>query len=1149
MRNALSQFRAARCGAMHTRPAPGLLGHALGWILALAAASGSVRAQPVISEILMNPAGTDVPHEYIEVRGTPNFTFPPGSYLVVLEGDTTSTPGTIDDLFDLGGRVVGGNGFLVWLQKNHLYTPHPNASVYANTGTGDGWGDGLSSSIGHWGNADVENGSKTFLLIQTTNPPLLGMDLDADDNGHPDHPDYAGWQVWDSVGVMDADPDLAYGRINFRLHPAGIATGTVVDVTFEIDYLGRFGHSTGASPADWIACGNVEGDAPYWFLRSPSTALPPSPMLNHVGAPNFGAPALPGVVARQSDGATVLAEGTGTDTYSLGLNTPPSGPVTIRMTALAPVQLSLDGGASWAASRTVTLTDTSFQTLTARALDDNVVDTSPNRRPIAHELLSTGDPDQYPLTVLMPVVPAEVTENDWLVLNELKVNPPGEDAPFEYVEVRGPPNATLRNLAVLAIDGDQSGNPGLAELVVDLDGDVLGGSGLMLIVAPGHPYLIFSGTTVHLAPSLALAGGALGNGTVSFLLVATSTRVAEGTDLDRGDNGTLERLPLDATVLDAVGWLDGDTNDLVFGGAVLTQAAGTPDAATRFTFNLTPNTAAAWFNGDLAGATGDGLIYDSATVSANFPYGAILTPGIFANSPPSISPLAPYSNVIGDATDPGIVFWVNDAETAPNDLVTTLSSSNPDVVPENRLILTLGEGGRRTLRPNPVGVGYATLTITVDDGDEIAQTTLEYAASAMGRTDGRFHRGISDASTSLALDDTLMLIGDDENQVIRIYDRQQSGGPQWETDFSTELHLIDLYDDGRPREVDIEGSTRVGNRLYWMGAHSHARNAESRTNRGRIFATDLSGAGTNIALAFRGHYDFLKLDLIVWDANNEHGKGAHYYGFAASAAEGTDPKAPDGSGFNLEGLCMAPGSLDTAYLAFRAPLIPATNRWKALIVPVTNFASLAVSYGDAGSARFGPPIELDLNGHGIRSLAGGPEGYLLVAGPPDVATDVWPKDFELYTWSGQPHDPPELRAADLSSLIPEGIVALPPAPWTTTSQVQLVSDSGVMVFYGDGQQAKFLPVPNFKKFRSDWITLGPVVIPPPRIWSLAPATNGFWLTWKAVAGQRYQVQSRADLSAPWQDVAGEVTASNVLACKWLPAEPACQQFYRVARLP
>src|SRR4030095_13206479 len=127
-----------------------------------------------------------------------------------------------------------------------------------------------------------------------------------------------------------------------------------------------------------------------------------------------------------------------------------------------------------------------------------------------------------------------------------------------------------------------------------------------------------------------------------------------------------------------------------------------------------------------------------------------------------------------------------------------------------------------------------------------------------------------------------------ENQTLRIYSRVESGGPVAAINFNPFLGLVDFYDDNpsTPKEVDIEASTRVGRRIFWLGSHSQSAGTQERTNRARLFATDSLGTGTNTQLTFVGRYDYLKLDLLDWDQNNLHGKGTNHYGFAASAAVG-----------------------------------------------------------------------------------------------------------------------------------------------------------------------------------------------------------------------------------------------------------------------
>lgn len=460
-----------------------------------------------------------------------------------------------------------------------------------------------------------------------------------------------------------------------------------------------------------------------------------------------------------------------------------------------------------------------------------------------------------------------------------------------------------------------------------------------------------------------------------------------------------------------------------------------------------------------------------------------------ANTPPTIaadpaattkylaaSPSGPanISGVIGDLADPaatfGIGFNVADAETPSGELKISAASSKPSVVPNTAENLVIsGSGASRNLRVIPAGVGYATITVTVTDaGGATASYKINYAASAgnAGRASTRYHTGTSDASAAVAVDAHYMFIGDDENQLLRLYFRRTSGLPVYSFDPGPYLKLTDP----KHPEVDIEAAARVGDRIYWLGSHSNSANAgHLRVNRYRLFATDISGTGAAARLTYVGRYDKLRADLIKWDLKNGHGLGANRYGLAAGSDDGVVPEASDGSGFNIEGLTMAPDNT-TAYVAFRAPIVPASSRSRALIVPVMNIASLVSGNPSQGPATFGKPIELDLGGGGIRDIARNARGqYVIIAGAHDDKGN-----FRLFTWSGDPADAPVLRSADLTGLHPEGIVEVPD-PLTAESRIQLVSDDGDTLWYNDGILAKELTQPNFKKFRSDIVTLGDVV--------------------------------------------------------------------------
>ncbi|MEA5581875.1 lamin tail domain-containing protein [Nodularia harveyana UHCC-0300] len=433
------------------------------------------------------------------------------------------------------------------------------------------------------------------------------------------------------------------------------------------------------------------------------------------------------------------------------------------------------------------------------------------------------------------------------------------------------------------------------------------------------------------------------------------------------------------------------------------------------------------------------------------------------------------SGAIDDPTDParilGVDLVITDADTPVENLTVTVTSNNQSVVPNANLNLT-GSGGTRNLKIHPTGVGFADITISVSDGDNVVEYMINYGASAASVVPDttRFHYGTSDASTAIAIDADYMLVADDEDQIIRLYDRNQSGSPITSFDFSTFPGL-----DG---EVDLEGSVQIGNTIYWIGSHGNNSSNNDAPNRERIFATTVSGTGINTTLDFAGSYRFLEDDLIAWDNNNGHGLGAGFLGLAASAASGVSVSTANG--FNIEGLTSSPDG-NSLYVAFRTPLEPTSNRTQALIIPVTNFSSILDNTGGTtGSATFGAPIQLDLGDRGIRSIERNNTGeYVIIAGSVGAATDTAPNDFRLYTWTGNAGDAPVLRTADLTALNTngsfEGIVTVPDN-LTGNTKIQLLVDNGDTFWYNNSTASKDLDQDNFQKFRTEEITLDAIKI-------------------------------------------------------------------------
>lgn len=86
-------------------------------------------------------------------------------------------------------------------------------------------------------------------------------------------------------------------------------------------------------------------------------------------------------------------------------------------------------------------------------------------------------------------------------------------------------------------------------------------------------------------------------------------------------------------------------------------------------------------------------------------------------SPPTISGIADQSTPV-NTTTPAIPFTIGDAQTAASNLVLTVISSNPGLVPTNNIVFG-GSDTNRTITLTPLAdqMGTATITVTVIDGD------------------------------------------------------------------------------------------------------------------------------------------------------------------------------------------------------------------------------------------------------------------------------------------------------------------------------------------------------------------------------------------------------------------------------------------------
>ncbi len=259
-------------------------------------------AQTAAAELLINeiyfdpPSGGDSTQEYIEFRGTPGTSLD-NHYLLFIEAEDNSlhsgNPGEVDFIVDLNGRSLSSAGYLTFRQKGSPYAGIPTDSFNViNSGSGASWGTapdsntlGITSTSGI-----IENGAFTAMLIRNDSGAaptyLMSLDSAIDNDNNPATPhdglDYPtgqpGWTIVDSIGVFSEEHEAVFGRTyaptNFgpemdgetvdyiesstlqhvgplTFHPNLTEGQTYVGLGFEIEYVGRYGDSTGASAEDW----------------------------------------------------------------------------------------------------------------------------------------------------------------------------------------------------------------------------------------------------------------------------------------------------------------------------------------------------------------------------------------------------------------------------------------------------------------------------------------------------------------------------------------------------------------------------------------------------------------------------------------------------------------------------------------------------------------------------------------------------------------------------------------------------------------------------------------------------------------------------------------------------------------------------------
>jgi hypothetical protein len=295
-------------------------------------------------------------------------------------------------------------------------------------------------------------------------------------------------------------------------------------------------------------------------------------------------------------------------------------------------------------------------------------------------------------------------------------------------------------------------------------------------------------------------------------------------------------------------------------------------------------------------------------------------------------------------------------------------------------------------------------------------------------------RGMCDASATITVGSQHFVVADDEDNILRVYSRENGGTPVQSFDLSRFLRVT-----ARSPETDLEGAARIGDRVYWITSHALNKNGKDRPNRRRFFATKITSTNGAVVIEPAGRpYANLLSDLI---------SDPRLQRFDLVAASRRGPKS--GDALNIEGLCATPEG--TLLIGFRNP-IPDD---KALIVPLLNPGELIAG----GRARFGDPMLLNLGGLGVRSMTRSPTGYWIIGGTFDGDGRS-----HLYHWSGGADSPRRIEHPELVLLNPE---AIDPVTVNGTERLFIVSDDGTLKI--GGVDCKEVKNPNMKSFRATTI--------------------------------------------------------------------------------
>jgi len=337
--------------------------------------------------------------------------------------------------------------------------------------------------------------------------------------------------------------------------------------------------------------------------------------------------------------------------------------------------------------------------------------------------------------------------------------------------------------------------------------------------------------------------------------------------------------------------------------------------------------------------------------------------------------------------------------------------------------------------------GIAGVALSAGAGEKILSAPVLSLSCA---TNPVVFTHMADASSGEWLGDGLLVVANDEDNALRVYGLG-GGAPVASWDVSPWMGL-----ETKSPEMDIEGSAKLGDTLYWITSHAPNKEGKPRPNRKRFFATRVT--------VTNGRPAFVQVGRPVTSLVSDLDRDPRYAAFGLAHAALLPPKTP--GSLNIESLCDTPeGGL---LIGFRSP----NPQNRALLARLTNPSEVVAGQ----PPLFGDPLLLDLGGNGIRAMVRTGNTYLIMSGAPlSGGTPA------LYRWDGRSAPQHETLPGLPANATPEGLVA-----FTQNNEANLLvlSDDGTRLT--DGVPSKTLADPSRRTFRGFLFTSPNLSVTPAR---------------------------------------------------------------------